>query len=135
MPYEIIEHTADVGLKAWAPNLAELFVSAAQGMTTIILSGEIGGDEEIPISLAADSLEMLFHDWLSEINYLFLVQGKVIREFAIEITGTKLVGICRGENYNPQRHLANTEIKAVTYHQIIVGKEKQQWFAQVFFDL
>ena len=135
MPYEIIEHTADVGLKAWAPTLAELFAIAAQGMTAIMIAGEIGGNDQVSISLEADSLEILLHEWLSEINYLFLVQEKVFHQFAIEITDTRLTGICRGENYDPERHMGNTEIKAVTYHQLLVSKEKQQWLAQVFFDL
>ena len=36
-PYEILEHTADVGLKAYAPTLPELFVNAARGMLALAL--------------------------------------------------------------------------------------------------
>ena len=32
-PYEILEHTADVGLKAHGQTLPELFANAARGMS------------------------------------------------------------------------------------------------------
>ncbi|MGH9785587.1 MAG: archease, partial [Terriglobia bacterium] len=36
-PYEILEHTADVGLKAYGRTLPELFVNAAVGMIALAL--------------------------------------------------------------------------------------------------
>ena len=36
-PYEILEHTADVGIKAYGRTLPELFVNAARGMIALAL--------------------------------------------------------------------------------------------------
>lgn len=137
MGYRILDHTADVGLEVQAPTLEELFESAALGMTAIFVSGEIHANEKMDLALKADNLENLLHDWLSEINYLFLVRQKVFCKFVVhEVQECALKATCYGEAYEPERHFYNTEIKAVTYHQMAIAeKTPHVWHARVFFDL
>ena len=35
-PFEFIDHTADVGIKAWGATLTELFENSAKGMFSVI---------------------------------------------------------------------------------------------------
>lgn len=134
--YEWIDHTADIGLKVQATTLAELFAEAGQGFTEFIITGNIAPQEVKEISLTADSVEDLFHDWLSELNYLFSVHHLIFHSFTvIEITDAKFTINCAGETYDPKKHLVHTEVKAITYHQIYVKYINNQWQAQIFFDL
>jgi len=137
MEYEILEHTADIGLSIKASNLKELFATAAKGMTSLLVSGEIQEKETIEIFLEAQSIEEIFHDWLSEINYMFLVKQKIFQRFLVlEISPLTLRAVCYGESCNVQNHTYPTEIKAVTYHQMQVKEKKPgEWYAQVYFDL
>ncbi len=133
--YQLIDHTADVGLKIWADSLPQLFAEAGYGFTSLIVSGEIVPKENQIIELTADSIEELFHDWLNELNYLFLIHKKIFNHFIIlELSPTILKISTQGETYH-NKHILHTEIKAVTYHQLYVKYEQNQWLAQVFFDL
>ena len=135
MPHEILDHTADIGIKVYSDEPGTLFSDAAQGLTGLLVSGEIEERETLGISICASTLEELFHDWLSEINYLASVHGKLFRRFQVEIEGNRLRAICSGDTFRHEHHRYHTEIKAVTYHQLVVKKENGVWHAQVFFDL
>ena len=37
-PYEVFEHTADIGLQAYGSTLSELFIHAAQGMESLMVA-------------------------------------------------------------------------------------------------
>ena len=87
MGYEILDHTADIGLRICADTLENLFAEAARGMNTILFSENIKNIEQherVSVSLQAENLEELMHDWLAEINYLFLVRQQIFHDFVIE---------------------------------------------------
>ncbi|MDH7506401.1 MAG: archease, partial [Candidatus Thermoplasmatota archaeon] len=66
--YELIDHTADVGIKAYGKTLSEAFENAAKGMFDIITNNsQIESIGEYEIFLEADNLEQLLVDWLSEL--------------------------------------------------------------------
>jgi SHS2 domain-containing protein len=41
----------------------------------------------------------------------------------------------KGERFDPSKHRINTEIKAVTYHQVTVKKTPDMWVGRVIFDV
>ncbi len=137
MGYEILEHTADIGLKVIECSLQDLFITAAEGMTSLLVEGKIQGKDTIEIILQGESWEELFHDWLSEINYFFLVKQKIFQKFLfLELSPFRLKAICYGESCDPDRHTYLNEIKAVTYHRLKIIQEKTHlWSVQVYFDL
>jgi len=136
MGYEFLDHTADIGLKVWADSIEGLFQEAGKSITSLMVNGKIDPTTSCPIQLQADSLEDLFHDWLAELNYLFLVKHRIFESFVFQnLTEKSLQCVGYGEFCDPKRHRAQTEIKAITYHQLYVQKQSNQWIAQVFFDL
>jgi SHS2 domain-containing protein len=48
---------------------------------------------------------------------------------------TSVRGSLRGEPYDPGRHEIKVEIKAVTYHQLTIKKEGDQWAGRVIVDI
>ena len=68
-PYEIIDHTADIGLRIRGRTLPELFTHAALGLFDLITDlDEIPlGKERIPLHLKAEDLGDLFLKWLREL--------------------------------------------------------------------
>jgi len=135
--FTIIEHTADTGIKVEnAGNLAEVFVTAARAMTSLVVEGEIRKSKPVKMNLKAGGLEELMHSWLSEINYYLEVKQMIFCEFDIQkIDDKQLQAVCHGENTDSSRHNFFTEIKAITYHQMYVKKMGNVWSAQVIFDL
>ena len=135
--YEIIDHTADIGLRAYGKDLKELFVNAAYGMFSILADLEnVQATEQVEIKLEAPNDEELFLSWLSELLYQYNSKKIIFKEFSIDkLTENLISAQAQGENLDLQRHRLKTEIKAVTYHQLKVQKIKDHWQAEVIFDV
>jgi len=135
--YEIIDHTADVGVKAYGNNLSEAFENAAKAMFDIITdNSEIESVGEYEIELKADDLEQLLVDFLSELLFLHDSKNLVFGFFKVELyeKEKKLVAKIFGEKFNLSKHKIGSEIKAVTYHMLEVKKAKKP-HVQVLFDI
>jgi len=136
--YELIDHTADVGVKAYGKTLPEVFENAAKGMFDIITdSSEIESVGQYDIELEAPNLDQLLVDWLSELLYIHSAQNLVFGFFKImefDEKKPRLSGRVFGEKLNVPKHKIGAEIKAVTYHMLEV-KNKKPFSAQVLFDI
>jgi SHS2 domain-containing protein len=136
-PYEILDHTADIGFRAWGATVAELFENSARAMMSIAADPSafaLGRAESIELS--GEDYESLLVDWLNEILFLFDSNTLAPKEFRVEeITPTTLRGHALGEKRDPQRHPWTLIIKAVTYYEIRVEQRDNRWEAQVFLDI
>ena len=134
--YELIEHTADLGLKAYGKNLAEAFANAAYGMFSII--AELDAVREIETRRieieGEDDAESLLFEWLNSLLYYFDVETLLFKRFDIlEFGEGKLKADCHGEKYESTRHRLKTGVKSATYHMLEVDKKKNR--VQVIFDV
>ncbi|MCL5291129.1 MAG: archease [Actinobacteria bacterium] len=136
-PYETINHTADVGLKASGVTLAEAFENAATGMFSLISDLEnVGSGAALDVYVEAEDRETLLVEWLNELLYLFEVDHWIFKHFRIEDTDGEhyLRAKAFGEELDLGRHQIKIQIKAVTYHMLKVEHD-DRWIAQVIFDV
>ncbi len=142
--FEIVDHTADIGIKVWAKQLSDLFTEAARGMMFIIMDREIiQAKKRKKIKVEAESREELFLKWLKEILYVIEKDGVVFSEFQIENDNLSycydfkyfIQAKLKGEKLNPTRHGICTEIKAVTRHNFFLKREENIWKTFVLFDI
>ena len=133
--FQLIEHTADVGLIAYGGTLAEAFANAAYGLFSII--AELKTVKEIEsrqLELSEEDSEALLFEWLNRLIYLFDVEMLLLKRFDIrDFDGRGLKAICYGEKYDPSRHQLKTGVKSATYHMLKVDKAKNQ--VRVIFDV
>ena len=132
--FEVVDHTADWALRVWGSSLAELFVSAARGMTSL-MSDDLGRRPAIierRLELQAFDAESLLVDWLSELAFWAEDELLVIREFDLEISPElKLEAMLRGGRVNNLiKH-----IKAVTYHNLVIANSEDGLEATIVFDV
>jgi len=136
-PFEILDHTADTGFRAWGATVAELFENSARAMMAISTDAsatEARGEKYIEVG--GEDYESLLVNWLNEIVYLFDTNAFAPKDFRVEeITPTHLKGRLVGEPRDPQRHPWALIIKAVTYYELRVEQRKGRWEAQVFLDI
>jgi SHS2 domain-containing protein len=135
--YDLIDHTADVGIRAYGKNISEAFENAAKGMFDIITdNSEIESKGEYKIDLEADDLEQLLVDWLSELLFIFETEQIVLGNFNVELDlkSSSLQAKVYGEEFDTSKHKIGAEIKAVTYHMLEVKTEKP-YHVQVLFDI
>lgn len=135
--YEIIEHTADIGVKAYGKSLSEAFANAAKAMFDIITdNSEIESVGEYEIQLEANDLEQLLVDWLGELLFLNAAKNLVFNFFNVILDEKKfrLTAHVFGEKFDISKHKIGVEIKAVTYH-ILEVRNKRPYHVQVLFDI
>jgi len=139
--FKEIEHTADVGICASGPSLPGLFASALYGMYSVMLGDtDIVENDILNLDLKEDSLEELLNSWLSEINYLALVKKFFVHAIPeMQITesdnGYHLKAKLSGDLNPKYDQYFQTEIKAITYHQLKIEKSPQGYTAQIIFDI
>ena len=136
-PYEWIDHTADVGVRAFGKTLGELFRNAALGMFEIIADLDTVGTTEIrEIGLCAETVEELYILWHQELLFRSAVDGVVYKEFVFkEISQRGLLASIHGAKFDPDKQSLKKEIKAVTYHALKVERTKDGWVGEVIFDI
>ena len=141
--YEIIEHTADIGIKVYGKNLEALFFNAARAMFEIMLEVvkkkpifQKAEHKKFLLNKQGNNLEEVLVAWLSEILYLFSTEGLIMEKTDIERLDSKSVQAeLRGIIFNPDSYRIKTEIKAVTYHELEIKQTDHGYEAQVIFDV
>ena len=134
MRYEEIEHTADVGIRAYGKTPSALFESAAEGMFSLIANpAKVEPKGEVEIRLRAEDLPQLLGAWLSELLFLHETQHLLFSKFQVRVRGTTLEAHARGEAIDKRRHELKLAVKAVTYHRLSVDPVKG--VAEVIFDV
>ena len=134
-PFEEIEHTADLCLRACGKDVQELFVHAAQGMFHLMQCEASTGASPTCRAVALDSydLETLLVDWLGELLYLAELDQACYTTFEIShLDSTHLEAVVRGmTNHPPLRG-----IKAVTFFDLgVVRNATGHLEATVTFDV
>ncbi len=133
--YEILEHTADVGLRARGPSLEDVFATATEGMMEIAGTWHPGQGEELPLKVEAGDLAALLVEWLGEALYVQDSGGVSVAGVRVDrVEGSEAAGalIVRPFAGDPSE---GVQIKAVTFHQLAVERVADGWTATVFFDI
>jgi SHS2 domain-containing protein len=135
--FEVLDHTADIGLIVYGEDLKSLFENAGKAFFHLITDlKKVRLRTEKRIEIRKESLERLMVDWLTELLYLHEVENLLFKEFKVESVGEEgLRARVKGEAFQEGVHMIKTGVKAVTYHQIEVRKRKEGWRAQIIFDL
>lgn len=140
--FELLEHTADVGIRAWAGSLEEAFARATEGLAEVLGalrppggSGETGPREAVAVEVTADDLGGLLVDWLNEVLWLREVRQAALAGVEVERVGD---GVARGSVALASGGPApdGTFVKAVTYHRLRVEPDPGGgWLLEVYLDV
>ncbi len=135
--YEYIEHSADLGFKAFGTTIEELFVNAAEALFEVLVAlDSIRTRDKHIIHVDSIDLETLMVGWLNELLYRFETEGFLLKRSQIDkMASCSLQATVWGEIIDPVRHKIRTTIKAVTYHQLYVKRRNDLWESQVVLDL
>jgi len=134
--FEVLEHTADIGIVAYGADLKQAFSHAAEGLFSLIVDLDTVREKSMrPVKVSAADIEMLLASWLNELIYIFDTEHLVFKHFEItEITDEQLMANCYGEKVNQRRHELKRGVKAATYHKLRVEKGNG-YRVQVIFDV
>jgi SHS2 domain-containing protein len=135
--YELFEHTADLGLRAAAPDLDALFAEMATALLAAMVENPdaVRPEAAATIEIAGADREYLLFDWLKELLYRFDADHLLYSRFEVRVGADGLTATVRGEPLDPARHLLNHEVKAITYHGLTVEQVATGWRAEVIVDI
>lgn len=139
MEYQLIDHTADFGLRVTAADLPSLFADAVHALFDVIAEVRAPATvapETLTVQVSGDDWPDLMVNWLREALYQWTGEERLVRRAEIlSMSAYTLTARLSCEPYDPARHAVLQEIKAVTYHQIRVAPVPEGWEARVIFDI
>ena len=125
MTYELLEHEADIGVKGIGPTLEEAFQEGAKAMFSVMIDLEkVEATSSVDVKCEADSIEMLFVEFLNRLLADMTISEMVFSKFEIKITKSEepetysLTGKAFGETLNQEKHQTKTEVKGATLHGV-----------------
>jgi len=132
--YEILEHLADLKIRAFGKNKKELFLNMLKGMVDS-QKPEIE-DKKInkrKIEIKSIDLSNLLVDFLSEILYLSQVNREAYQNFKFKNFSDKEV---YGDLFGQKVKRFGEDIKAITYYSLDIHQRRDGvWEATVLFDI
>lgn len=135
--YRFLDHTADVQVECFSSTFEGLMATAARAMYEVALRDPRTDESEscgVELDIADLSDEEILVGWLQEL--LFLLDSRrfvaVSCQFS-SVSGETLSAVVRGYLHGPDERA--TEIKAATYHDLVVEERDGARYARLIFDL
>jgi SHS2 domain-containing protein len=141
MPYEYLDHQADLGIRGIGATLQEAFSQGAQAMLAAMADLQsVQPRHAVVQQCTAPDIASLFVEWLNELLYQrevndWLFACAEVARLEQGAQGWVLEGIARGEPIDPRRHEIHTEVKAATYGGLAYWESGGQHIVQCIIDL
>ena len=135
--YEQIPHTADLAARIYGKNIPELFENAAYAMFDLMADLEgLGEDESETIEIEAPDEESLLVAWLNELLYKSFEKQALFRKFhVVSLNEGHLLAEAKGKKIEGQSGKLRAEIKAATYHNLEIQKDREGYKITIVFDV
>jgi SHS2 domain-containing protein len=149
--FELLAHTADVGVRARGATLEEAFEQATLGLAEVLGALRPGREspggapgrtpggprnrERVAVDVTAGDHGALLVDWLNEVLWLHEVRqhAAVVAVGVDQVTGERAAGSVTFATTGPPAD--GTSVKAATYHRLRVGCDDGGWLAEVYLDV
>lgn len=134
--HEAVDHTADLAVRGWAPDLAGLVEQVARGMLNLMLGPRPEPSECVEVTAEGRDAEDLLVDCLREILALWAVDR--LLPVCVRVTDLQderavcEVGVVAGEE---AAGALEQEIKAATYHDLSIVRGDDCLEVTVVFDV
>ncbi len=139
--FEFLEHTADVYIRANGKTMGEAYENAALAMfETMTDTNKIAQMQEEIVEVEAEDQYALLYNWLEALLVKFETQNMLYSKFQIiQWTETaedfKFKANVWGEKFDAQKHPQKVGVKAVTYHRMVIIRERDRVVLEFILDI
>jgi SHS2 domain-containing protein len=131
-----IDHSGDIGIEAEGRDLVDLIEGMTEGLFALFCRGGVAARVERRLEVTSTSVEDLLVDWLGEVIAAVGSHGELYVDVEIVEAGDFFVkGVLSGEKVDEDRHDLRFDVKAATYHGLMIDKRGAGYFGRVIFDL
>ncbi|MFH1417956.1 MAG: archease [Planctomycetota bacterium] len=135
--FELFDHTADVGIRVFAPSMAGLIAPAGEGLYTVIGELAPGGDRSrLRLEHTGDDPAVLLRDYLAELLFQFEDQQRIVVSTDVRTFDEgRLVVEAQLATVDESVSLYEREVKAITYHALEIAKLEDGFQATIIVDI
>lgn len=129
-----LEHPADLVLQFWAPSEQELLLEGAHALVGVLTDGlAVTRQQRRRMSVEAFDDEDRLVRWLNEVLLLATIDGFLLADAELRLHEGGLTAEIWGEAEALDR--IGTEVKGVTYHDLVLRREEDRFVGQVVVDV
>ncbi|TLX82864.1 MAG: archease [Thaumarchaeota archaeon] len=138
--FRYLEHVTDAYIEAYGDSMEEAFSYAAKGTVNVMFEiKDIQGTSKVDFRIeGVDYYELLFN-WLERVHLLITIDNQVISNFELKISKLdskfQLTGWGMVETIDIKKHGYKIEIKGVTYHEMEILQQGNQFKVKFILDL
>jgi SHS2 domain-containing protein len=138
--FRYLEHITDAYIEAYGDSMEEAFSYAAKGTVNVMFEiRDIQGTSKVDFRIeGVDYYELLFN-WLERVHLLIAIDNQVISNFELMISKLdskyQLTGSGLAETIDITKHGYKIEIKGVTYHEMEILQQGNQYKVRFILDL
>ena len=133
--YEVLEHTADLRIKAQGETSKELFSNIAYGLCEKMLGKDLSSLKSKDLRLIevhGNNLESVLVNFLNEIIFQADINKEIYTDFQIEkLSDTHIKVTAKSTKVSEKR----LEVKAATFYQLKIKKKNKKFEVVVTFDI
>ncbi len=134
MKYKYLPHTADQYIEAYGSTLEEAFENVALGMENMMVQG-IEPKVKVEFEVQGKDEKELLYNFLDKLLFYKDTENLFFSKFKVKIEKNKLHATCFGESFDPSKHTSDIEVKAVTYHDLVIKKGDNNFIVKVLVDI
>ncbi len=133
--FEFIGHTADIAVKVYGATKEELFSNAAEALGKLLVEKAVGRTATRIMRFEGETDEDLLVDFLNELVSLFFTFSFLGRKYSFLFKDHCLEAEVKGIDTDPAGTIMNREVKAATYHDLLIRKSKEGFTTTIVFDV
>jgi SHS2 domain-containing protein len=129
-----LDHTADLAIELWGPNEEALLLEGARAIVELLTAGApLRATAERAVTVSALDREDRLVQWLNEMLYAAVTDGFLFVTAELALLGPDLHATVRGEQDGGGKLV--TELKSVTYHDLLLESDAKGWRARIVIDV
>ena len=130
--YEEVDHTADIAIRVWGEDFQALLCQAAYGLYDLMgVEPMANSSAEVRFGLPQATNEDILVDFLNELLYLSDEKRQIFKDFLFTENEKEFEIQAAGCHILSQ----DRQIKAVTFHNLIVEETRHGFEAIITFDV
>jgi SHS2 domain-containing protein len=139
--FRLLDYMSDALVRSYGTTLEEGFANAAVAMTSVMVDLRSVSPRLLTRRVVTEGFdrENLLYNWLEAVLVRKDAEGEIFRsaEVSIRRTGKGFIlrGTLRGEPVDSHRHIFKRDVKAVTYHEMTIRKERGRYVLTFLLDL
>jgi SHS2 domain-containing protein len=135
MKFKFLSHTGEIKFLAYGKNIEEVFTNSALALFNSLCDKKIKSSDKITIRAMGNDIEGLMYNFLEEFLFLLDTENFLptdIKELEIDKKKFEIKCVAYGDD---AREHKVSHIKAITYNDMFIKNDKDQWIAQVVLDV